>query len=328
MEKKLKIAIIYKKSNVFFSGSHFDMSLYYFILKAFKRNNEIDVTYFPSENRFDATILKDDFDAIVLPDNTPWGLPDTIEGIKNLKIPVIAKCGDPHEVKTRGFDPYNFHEKYKIDHYFNFMPSDYFYKFYPKEFKYDEIFWCIESEIYKDLRSFKDRINDKILLTGNVGKPSWKSKIANQILNPKNSAYYLYKLRTECRKLEYVEFAPIRNGKHVNSDYPSYLSKYCASIAAGTFYPVVKYFEIPAAGCLTFMEVTENNNCKILGFKDGENAVFINEKNYQEKFLEYIEDKDNPKWKEIADAGREYALKELNNDNAVDKIIKLIQKLS
>ena len=62
--------------------------------------------------------------------------------------------------------------------------------------------------------------------------------------------------------------------------------------------------------------------------KDGENAVFINEKNYQEKFLEYIEDKDNPKWKEIADAGREYALKELNNDNAVDKIIKLIQKLS
>ena len=93
-------------------------------------------------------------------------------------------------------------------------------------------------------------------------------------------------LITECRKLEYVEFAPIRNGKHVNSDYPSYLSKYCASIAAGTFYPVVKYFEIPAAGCLTFMEVTENNNCKILGFKDGENAVFINEKNYQEKFLE------------------------------------------
>ena len=128
-------------------------------------------------------------------------------------------------------------------------------------------------------------------------------------------------------KLEYVDFTPIKNGKHVNDDYPSYLSKYCASIAAATFYPVIKYFEIPAAGCLTFMEVTEKNDCKILGFKDGKNAIFINEDNYEEKFLEFIEDSNNPKWENIANAGREYALQELNNDVAVKDIISLAYQL-
>ena len=326
-ERKLRVAVIYKKSNIFFSGHHFDMSLYYFILEALKRNNGINVTYFPTENNFDATILKNKFDVILLPDNTPWGLPENIEGMKEMNIPVIAKCGDPHEVKTKKFDPYVFHERYKIDYYFNFMPSYYFYKFYPKEFKYKEIFWCLEADLYKNTSPFKERIKDKILLSGNVGKPSWKSKIANRMLNPDNSAHYLYKLRTECRKLQYVEFTPMKDGKHINSDYPSYLSKYSASIAAGTFYPVIKYFEIPAAGCLTFMEVTEKNHCKILGFEDGKNVIFINENNYKEKFMEFLDDKDNPKWENIAKAGREYVLEKLNNDVAVEKIVKLMQEL-
>ena len=64
-ERKLRVAVIYKKSNIFFSGHHFDMSLYYFILEALKRNNGINVTYFPTENNFDATILKNKFDVIL-----------------------------------------------------------------------------------------------------------------------------------------------------------------------------------------------------------------------------------------------------------------------
>ena len=323
---RLNVAVIFKKNNIFFSGSHFDMSLYYFFMKALKRNNKINVTYFPTDDFFDAAILKDKFDMILLPDNTPWALPETINGIENLKIPVIAKCGDPHEVRTKKIDPYLFHEKYKIDYYFNFFPKSYFYQFYPKEFKYEEVFWCLESNLYKNLNPFSDRINDKILLTGNVGKPSWKSKMANQILNPKNSAHYMYKLRTKCRELDYIDFTQIKNGKHINQDYPAYLSKYCASIAAGTFYPVIKYFEIPAAGCLTFMEVTENNDCKFLGFEDGKNAIFINEENYKERFLEFLEDRKNTKWVEIADAGRTHALENLNNDVALEKIIALMQK--
>ena len=244
-----------------------------------------------------------------------------------MNIPVIAKCGDPHEVRTKKIDPYLFHEKYKIDYYFNFFPSSYFYEFYPKEFKYEEVFWCLESNLYKNLNPFENRINNKILLTGNVGKPSRKSRISNQILNPKNSAHYLYKLRTKCRELDCVDFTEIKDGKHVNEDYPSYLSKYCASIAAGTFYPVIKYFEIPAEGCLTFLEVTKKNGCEFLGFEDGKDAIFINEYNFKEKFLEFIENHEDPKWQRIANAGREHALQNLNNDIAVQKIVTLMHKL-
>ena len=47
----------------------------------------------------------------------------------------------------------------------------------------------------------------------------------------------------------------------------------------------------------------------------------------KEKFLEFIEDSDNPKWENIANAGREYALQELNNDVAVKDIISLAYQL-
>ena len=46
-------------------------------------------------------------------------------------------------------------------------------------------------------------------------------------------------------------------------------------------YPAGKYFEIPAAGCMSFMEVTPKNHAKYLGFKNNETAIFIDEKNYK-----------------------------------------------
>ena len=73
--------------------------------------------------------------------------------------------------------------------------------------------------------------------------------------------------------------------------------------------------------------VTEKNDCKILGFEDGKNVIFINEDNYKEKILEFIEDSNNPKWENIANAGRKYALQELNNDVAVKDIISLAYQL-
>ena len=64
--------------------------------------------------------------------------------------------------------------------------------------------------------------------------------------------------------------------------------QYCAAIAATTTNPNIKYWEIPAAGCLTFMEITEKNDGGVLGYEDGETAIFINEKNYKRKFDEYL----------------------------------------
>ena len=41
----------------------------------------------------------------------------------------------------------------------------------------------------------------------------------------------------------------------------------------------------------------------------------------------FLSDPDNTKWEEIATLGRDFAMNELNNDNAVETIVDLIKKL-
>ena len=55
--------------------------------------------------------------------------------------------------------------------------------------------------------------------------------------------------------------------------------------------------------------------------------MFITEKNYQSKLEEFISDPDNPKWEKIADAGKEYVMKNLTNDTAVNELVKLMREL-
>ena len=58
-------------------------------------------------------------------------------------------------------------------------------------------------------------------------------------------------------------------------------------------------------------------------FQNKENAVFINEKNYEEKFKEFLESTDNPEWEQIANSGREHVLKNFSNDVAVNSLVEL-----
>jgi len=109
--------------------------------------------------------------------------------------------------------------------------------------------------------------------------------------------------------------------------YNELLAKYCAAIAATTFYPTIKYWETSAAGCLTFMEITKLNNGKYLGYKDGENAIFINQGNYEEKFQEYLSDNNNPKWENIAKEGSAYTMKKFSNDEAVKELVFLMNEI-
>ena len=113
----------------------------------------------------------------------------------------------------------------------------------------------------------------------------------------------------------------------MNDNYPKLLEQYQAAIAADSYTPVQKYWEIPAAGCLTFMEVTEKNNAKRTEFIDGKTCVYINESNYVEKFSEFLDTSDDPKWEKIASDGRKFALENFNNDKAVDELITLINEI-
>ena len=324
MKEKIKVAFIYHKSNIFLTGKHFDNTYYHFFMKALPRNSCLEVTNFPTEDKFDASVLKDKFDIILLWQNYTFGMPYEITKIDDLDIPVITRIGDPPDSKKS----IPFHKKWKIDYYFHFFPESYVSELYPSNYKYKNIIYGLEPSLYKNLKPFNKRIKNKILNSGAVGNTKILSRIINQFRSRKKYSLDGYYLRTKCNKLSYVDYTSTLNHVYVNDKYSQLLEKYQTAIAASTDAPTVKYWEIPAAGCLTFMEMTDfNRGNEILGFVDGESAIFINEKNYQEKFQEYLSDSDNPKWEKIACNGRKFAIENYNNDTGVSSLVELMRSL-
>jgi hypothetical protein len=291
-------------------------------MKTLKRNERLEVEYIKADDVFDCSKLKGNTDIILLWENSPFGMPSELKGIQDLEIPVISRTGDPSRAKASE----HLHEKWKIDCYFNFYSDVFFHNLYPKHFKYQKIFFGVESSLFKKLKPFNTRIKHRILNSGNIGNEKFFSRIINDIRNPKWNNYRVKFLRTKCCKLDFVDYTRTLDHDYVNDRYPLLLQQYQSAIAADSYSPVQKYWEIPAAGCLTFMEVTEKNLGKHTGFKDNETAIFINEKNYKTKFLEYLNDQDNKKWEEISTAGNEFALKNFNNDLGVEKLADLMEK--
>ena len=325
--KKIRVAFIYKSSNPYMSKKAWATTYYHFFMDALKRNEELDVSYFPAEKSFDTSALKNNFDIILLWENHPWGSPDELIGIQNLNIPVICRINDAHDAKIKGKIEY--HEKYKIDYYFGYLPESFFYKYYPKNFKYKVIIYGVEPSLYQNLTPFSQRIKNKILCSGAAASTKLTARLFEQIIRfrGENSMLKHYKLRTMSIKLPYVDYTTTLNHKYVNDNYPKLLGQYQTSIASHSLYPVIKYWESTASNCLTFMEITEKNGAEILGFKNNETAIFINEQNYKQKFEEYLTDPDNSKWEDIANAGREYTMQNLTNDNAVESLVEIMKEL-
>lgn len=295
-------------------------------MHAISRNPKIAVEFFCTDDKFDTSALKNKFDIILLPDNRSPHIPDELISIKKTRIPVICRTGDPYTIKK--FNRLQYHQSHQIKHYFGPMTSEYFHKYYPKEFKFKFILAGLEPQLYEKIKPFSERISNKILNSGNVGNPKIKSRLANAILNSGKSSWHFYKLRTLCNKLSYVDYSGFSGNSYVHMDYPSYVSSYKAAIAACTYYIVIKYLEITAAGCLTFMEVSDKNPDAIkLGFKDYENAVFIDEHNYKKRFEEFLSNPEDPRWEKIANNGREHTMKNLNNDKAVESLIDLMEEV-
>ena len=322
MDRKIRVAFIYKASNIFMTGKHFDNLVYHIFMHALKRNNRIEVSYFQSEDTFDVTKLKDKIDLILLWQNNEFGTPDLL-GIKDMDIPVISRCADPREAE----ETIRYHKKWKIDYYYHFWSEAFFHSFLPKDFKYKSIIFGIEPSLYQNMKPFKQRIKNKIINSGAVGNSKLFSRLINYIRNPKWNAFHMYHLRTIVNQLPYVEYFPTLQNEFVGDKYPLLLEKYQTAIAANTITNVTKMWEIPASGCLCFLEVNDQNHVEEVGFVDGETAVFINEQNYKKKFKEYLSNPDDPKWEKIANAGRKFVLDELNNDKAVNSLVDLMESL-
>ena len=322
MDRKIRVAFIYKANNIFMTGKHFDNLVYHIFMHALKRNNRIQVSYFQSEDTFDVTKLKDKIDLILLWENNEFGTPDLL-GIQDMDIPVISRCADLKEAK----ETIKYHKKWKIDYYYHFHSESVFHSYLPKDFKYKSIIFGIEPSLYQNMKPFKQRIKNKILNSGAIGNSKPFSRLINSIRSPKLNAFRVYHLRTIVNKLPYVEYFPTLQNEFVGDKYPLLLEKYQAAIAASTITSVTKMWEIPASGCLCFLEVNDQNHVEEVGFVDGETAVFINEQNYKQKFKEYLSNPDDPKWEKIANAGRKYVLENLNNDKAVESLVNLMEKL-
>ena len=143
----------------------------------------------------------------MLPNNSTDGSPDVLIGIKNSNIPVISRTGDPHDAER--YNQIEFCEKNKVDYLFSSLPDSLIYKYYPKNIKQKIIIFGLEPELYQNVPPFKTRIKDRILITGKMGRTDLKNRAANYILNPRRSGWYLYKLRTLCKDLDYVEYSGI-----------------------------------------------------------------------------------------------------------------------
>lgn len=297
-------------------------------MKALPRNPRIDITNINTGTSFDAAKLKNQFDIVLFFENGNTGdycVPEHVEGLDDLNIPIVVKVGDIHALEKEKIK--QIHEKYKISAYFGYQHEKSFHQKYPKNYKYKTILFGVEPSLYENLLPYDERIKNKILNSGAVGSTKISSKIIYKLTKGDADPLLHYKLRTKCNKLPYVDHTPTLQHEYIGDKYPLLLQKYATAIAATTTTYTTKYWEIPAAGCLTFMEITDQNNGESLGFVDNKTAIFINEKNYVNKFEQYLQDANNPKWKKIADAGREYVLTHLNNDVAVNSLVDLMEEL-
>lgn len=322
--RKSKLALIYPKNNPFYTSDYYATYLYHFYMDAMKRHSNLEMVYFPYEGgTFDAfeTLRGRGFDAILLSDHpsNPFKIAETLKGIQKLEIPVIQRVGDPHTE----IDRTNLHDFWP-SYCWGFCPPSYFYKYFPSHLKYEMIIHGLEPSLFQSLTPFKNRIKDRILNSGVSAALDIRHRVRRWIRNIDEPMLKHYRLRSICNKLPYVDYLRPLSHEYIGDRYVELLAKYRAAIAATTTFPTAKYWEIPAAGCLTFMEITEENDGALLGYEDGKNSVFINESNYKDRFEEYLSDPDNPKWERIATAGREYVLSKFSNDRAIDHLIELL----
>ena len=325
----IKVAMVYSSGYARLQGNHPIKTEYYFFRHAIFRNKILEVGQLDSLGGIDVSKLEKNYDVVLIPSiDTAAGL--GLRGIKDCKIPVIARPDDPHNVIKR--DMIELVDSLKIDWFFDFYSPASFYEYYPKRFKYDVVHLGLEPSLYTSEIPWAERITDRIVISGMIDERLNLIRMLYHkvyLRKPKEMLPgFQYNLRTKCTGLPYVV--------HTRDIYPGQstdqlhrvLSRFSAAIAATTAYPTIKYQETPAAGCLTFMESTEKNHgVSHLGFEDGKNAVFIDESNYLEKFQEYLDGQDDPKWKKIAQEGRRHALENLSNDKGVEKLVHIMRKV-
>ena len=134
--------MIYSSKVRSLNGSHSSKNAYNFFKRAIFRNRNLEVDYVDSLNKINVSRLEKDYDVILLP-----GLTDienqALKGIRNTRIPVIARSNDPHAVLI--FDKVGLSVSLKVDWFFDFYAPATFYKYYPEHFRYEVVHIGLET---------------------------------------------------------------------------------------------------------------------------------------------------------------------------------------
>lgn len=316
----------YSSGDIALTSRKFNKTYYYFFRRALDRNKNLEIDCFDTLSRINVLELTKNYDVVLVP-QIDVAASLALTGIRDCSIPVIGRSSDPHSVLARNM--FELIERLKIDWFFDDYAPASFYEYYPKHFKYETVYLGLEPSLYTCEIPWAIRTPDKIAISGILDSPDLVHKLYHRLYlrTPKAlTPNFHYKLRTKCNRLPYVIHTQDIYPGQGTDQLPRILSGFRAAIAATTTFPTIKYKETPAAGCLTFMEITERNHGAYLGFEDGKNAVFIDDKNYKEKLQEYLDSQNDPKWERIAGAGKKHALENLSNDKGVEMLVGIMRK--
>jgi hypothetical protein len=274
-------------------------------MKRLKQHKDLNVTYVEAEDIINCRRFKNSDALLFYSPNTKFS--PYFKQITELDIPKFAMSGDAHGYEFQS----QIMEEYGTDiNYFFTNTEEYFYRFVPSEYKYRQIVIGVDHEegYYNDVPSveFSSRISNKILNSGFL-----------------NNRYH-YILRKECNKLTYVNFVTKKD--FLGAEYSKLLMQYKAAISASTLCFTLRSIEIAMAGCVPFLEVTRTNGSDSLGFTDGVNAIYINDKDYKDRLSYYIMTQDDPKWKHIAANARDFVLKNYTTQHGVNRLVNYIKE--
>jgi hypothetical protein len=318
MATDIRLAFVFNPDNPYLCGKRYQVNFRKWFLEALPRAEGLRVDFITNAQRLDLQPVSKLYDAWLFFDAMEWGLPPVLTGVDKIKAVKVCHIGDAHGVnklsKAFGGTKLDCCQRFGFDYYFFQHSPSYFYRHYPADFRYWWIPMGVDAELYREVKPWSERRFDKVLLTGCLGSEYYP-------LRTRLADHPMVRYEKPGSYSGWDSYAP---GKWDEDRYKLLLEEWGASIASG--YSVVnKYFEIPAAGCLTFAHIDGDNGCGVIEF-DPDEVVLVNNATADAKIAEFLERPADPKWNVRAALGRNYVMENFCHDKTVQMLVEKLRE--
>ena len=324
----IKVAMAYSSGFTRVNDYHLIKTEYYFFVHIILSSKRLEVQQLDTLNRISISKLEEYYDGILtlsMDIVTSFAL----KNVRDYGIMAITESCDLYCILVQNVTRLT--TNFKIEWFFDFYSPASFHEFYPKHFQYDATHMRLESLLYINEILCKGRITDKMTIDDmtdkkfNVVRMLYHNVYIRKLKTLLPS--FQYRLRMKDNNLLYVVHIYDVCPSHSSGQLDNVLSVFMTTVVAMTAYLTVRYKEIPATECLTFIESIKRNYVALrLRFKDDKNYVFVDESNYLKKFQECLYSKDSPRWKKLAHKCRKHVLENLYNSKSIEKIVNIMSK--